>query len=86
MFLFSLQSMVSPESLGTPKEEVEKLKEEVKMWKASSVNHGNFLKNKDWCILLKPDQTPHIYCSVLVLIPVGTTLVISVFTQTVKNK
>lgn len=39
MFLFFLQSIVHNDPLETSKEEMEKLKEELNMWKASSVKH-----------------------------------------------
>lgn len=50
MFLFCLQSMVPTDALGTSEEEMGRLKEELEMWKASSVKHmesGDLLKDKD---------------------------------------
>lgn len=94
MFLFSLQSLVPPDPPGTSKEEMEKLKEELKMWKASSaepMESWKFAKRQSSVHPSKIRSTPphiflifNLFCSLMFC--VDPTLGSLIFTQSVKNK
>lgn len=64
MFLFCLQSMVPTDALGTSEEEMGRLKEELEMWKASSVKHMESWRLAEREGLVHPSKTrstpPHL--------------------------